>query len=154
MAEFLGDEDLGPDLFGEPQAPYRDPRGRPKLRISPEMRENVLHLRGMGMKIGEIATHVGCSLPTLRNYFFLELEEGEARTRAQVLLALMSKVREGNVPAIKVALERLQLAGAEPPLPGERPTRASEDEKLGKKASADREAQTAHLGTSWGDLLQ
>lgn len=154
MAEILGDEDLGTDLFGEPTAPYRDPRGRPKLRISQEMREKVLILRGMNMKIGEIASHVGCSIPTLRTYFFLELEGAEAEIKAQTLLALWSKVKEGNVPAIKVALERLQLAGAEPPLPGEKPLAKSDEERQGKKASADREALTAHKNTSWGDVLQ
>jgi hypothetical protein len=53
------------DLFGETPSPYRDPRGRPKMKLTNELRDRVAMLRASGMTQEEIADAVGCSVPTL-----------------------------------------------------------------------------------------
>ncbi len=136
------------DLFGEPPAPYRDPRGRRKLRFDAQTYEKVESLRAFGMSLEEIATAINVSVPTLRKYFLPELQAAVSRVKSRVMLALMDKVDEGSVPAMRAALQLLEAGGAMPA-----PVRTKAEAAIGKKAQADLDAMTAHKGTEWGSLL-
>ena len=99
------------DLFGEAPAPYRDPRGRRKLRFDAQTYEKVENLRALGMNQEEIATAINVSVPTLRKYFLPELQAAVSRVKARVFLAMMDKVDEGSVPAMRAALQLLEQGG-------------------------------------------
>jgi hypothetical protein len=58
------------------------------------------------------------------------------------------KALEGSVPAAKYMRERFGKGAAAVPVA--KPVR---EEPLGKKAQADVDAQDAHKGTGWGELL-
>jgi hypothetical protein len=62
------------DMFDGTSSSYRDPRGRKKMRITSDLRHRVAMLRGAGMTQEQIADAVGCSVPTLAQYFSLEFE--------------------------------------------------------------------------------
>jgi hypothetical protein len=57
------------DMSDGTSSPYRDPRGRKKMRITNELWHGVAMLRGAGMTQEQIADAVGCSVPTLAQYF-------------------------------------------------------------------------------------
>lgn len=104
----------------------------------------------------QIATRTGLSEPTLRKYYLRELTDGATLARAVLLEAIVEKALAGNVAAAKVMLSEFAKGSAAVPIA---PRRAAEPkaervEPLGKKASLDRDAQTAHRGTGWGDLLK
>jgi DNA-binding CsgD family transcriptional regulator len=134
------------DLFGAPPAPYRDPRGRKKLKVTNDLRSRVAELRGGGMERDEIADAIGCSERTLRTYFLPELNEGKAVKRAEAIARLFELGMAGNVAALKAYLAMGEKADTIPRLP--------KDPKLGKKEQAVKEAQTAHQGGRWGELLE
>ena len=73
------------DMFDGTFSPYRDPRGRKKMRITNELRNRVAMLRAAGMTQEQIADAVGCSVPTLAQYFSLELNEGKSAKRAEMI---------------------------------------------------------------------
>ena len=73
------------DLFGETPSPYRDPRGRKKMRVTNDLRDRVAMLRASGMTQQEIADAVGCPVPTLVEFFSFELNEGKSAKRAEML---------------------------------------------------------------------
>jgi len=104
------------------------------------------------MAIEDIAVAVGISVPSLRKYFLRELNEAAALTKAKVLEALMVKVADGSVPAMKMAWQLLDQGQALAPVSRRRRAEPVEP-ALGKKASAEIDARTAHEGTEWGDLL-
>jgi DNA-binding CsgD family transcriptional regulator len=134
------------DLFGAPPAPYHDPRGRKKLKVTNDLREHVAVLRAGGMERDEIADAIGCSERTLRTYFLPELNEGKNVKRAEVVAKLFELGMAGSVPALKAFLALGVKADAIPRLP--------KDPKLGKKEQAKIDAHTAHQGGRWGALLE
>ena len=138
------------DLFGEAPAPYRDPRGRRKLRFDAQTYKKVENLRALGMNQEEIATAINVSVPTLRKYFLPELQAAVSRVKARVFLAMMDKVDEGSVPAMRAALQLLEQGGA---MPAPVRSRGKAEAPVGKKLQADLDAITAHRGTDWGSLL-
>lgn len=146
------------DLFGEPLVDPKDPRGRPKLHITRQTREKVKVLKALGMTQADIATAIGCSVPTLTHYFFRELKEATGEIKARVIQALMDKVDDGNVAAIKAALQLLDIGALDPQASRQAPKPAAEadapkTEPLGKKEQANLDAVNAHEGTTWGDVL-
>lgn len=92
------------------------------------------------MTLGDIARRIGISEPTLRQHFSDELACGWARRRAEVIELLFAAARNGNVDAL-IQLERMTAEVAARP-------------RLGKKAQAEEAANSAGLGTDWGDDLQ
>jgi transcriptional regulator with XRE-family HTH domain len=156
MAEEFEELPADTDLFGEPLVDPKDPRGRPKLHITRQTREKVKVLKALGMTQADIATAIGCSVPTLTHYFFRELKEAAGEVKARVIQALMNKVDDGNVAAIKAALQLLDIGALDPSASRPTPQPAAEEPKtepLGKKEQANIDAASAHEGTTWGDVL-
>lgn len=133
------------DLLGDEMRPYRDPRGRPKMRRINELRDRVAILAAGGMLQDQIAAAIGCSTPTLTKYFFKELTAGKAAKTAAMLAKLYEFGMAGSVPAVKAFLQIAQKSEALPPPP--------KKEKLGKKEARFIASQTAHQGSEWSDLL-
>lgn len=137
------------DLFGETPSPYRDPRGRPKMRLTNELRDRVAMLRASGMTQQEIADAVGCSVPTLAQYFSLELNEGKAVKRAEMLQALWDAGMNGNVTAMRTWLA-LSDKGVTP----REVVRPKAEPKLGKKEQALVDAKTAPSAGGWAAVVR
>jgi hypothetical protein len=133
------------DMFGGPPAPYRDPRGRKKLKVTNELKEHVAVLRAGGMERDEIADAIGCCEKTLRTYFLPQLNEGRNAKRAEVIAKLYETAIGGSVPAMKAFLALGVKADTIPRIPRE--------QKLGKKEQLLKDAETAHHSSGWGDLV-
>jgi hypothetical protein len=141
--------DPGKDLFGEPASPYRDPRGRKKLKLTNDLRDKVAVLRAAGMDRQDIADAIGCCKRTLETYFLPSLNEGRAAKRAEAIARLYQLgVVEGNVSALKAYIAMTERADYVPDVPGK-----SKTPKLGKKEQLAADAQMGHQESGWGELL-
>jgi len=137
------------DLFGEPASPYRDPRGRKKLKLTNELCERVAVLRAAGMDRQEIADAIGCCKKTLETYFLPALNEGRSAKRAEAIARLYQLgVIDGNVTALKAYIAMTERADFVPDVLGK--TKAP---RLGKKEQLAADAQTGHRESDWGELL-
>jgi hypothetical protein len=137
-----GGDGTARDLLGDPIGPYRDPRGRKKLKVTNELRERVAVLRAGGMDREEIADAIGCCEKTLRTYFLSELNKGKSAKRAEVVEKLFKMAIGGSVPAMKAFLALGAKTEAIPRVP-----------KLGKKEQLLKDAETAHHSSGWGELV-
>lgn len=144
------------DLLGDPWSPPRDPRGRKRHRRSPQIAEKIALFRATGLTVEQIATRSGISEPTLRKYYFRELENAAALARSVLTEAMYDKAKAGVVGAARFLREEFERGEVAVPVAKQRPAAAASEatEKLGKKASADRDAQTAHGGTEWEHVLK
>jgi len=123
---------------------------RPEFQVTDELRRRVAIAAGSGtMTHEEIAIGLGISRPTLEKHFELELAEGAYARRLEVIEAMHAAALKGNVTAAREYLARTPRAS--PTKPEDKPAKP---EKVGKKEQADREARTAHEGTSWDGLLK
>ena len=137
------------DLFGEPASPYRDPRGRKKLKLTNELCERVAVLRAAGMDRQEIADAIGCCKKTLETYFLPSLNEGRAAKRAEAIARLYQLgVIDGNVTALKAYIAMTERADYMPDVPSK-----AKAPKLGKKEQLAADAHSSHEETGWGELL-
>lgn len=109
-------------------------------------RDKVLLLSAAAMSEQEISAAIGISRATLRKHFADELKNGHARKTAENLARLEGAAKAGNVAAMKFLAARLDALSEakKPPRP----------ERLGKKEKANLDAQTAHVDTSWEELLR
>lgn len=141
--------DEATDLFGEKPSPYRDPRGRSKMKLTNELRDRVAMLRASGMTQQEIADAIGCSVPTLTQYFSLELNEGKATKRAEMLDTLWKAAMGGNVTAMRtwLALNEKNVFPRDVVKPKSEP-------KLGKKEQALIDAKAAPSQGGWADVVK
>ncbi len=144
------------DLLGDPWSEPRDPRGRKSHKRDRQVAEKIGLLRGAGLTAEQISIRVGLSEPTLRKYYLRELTEGATLARAVMLEKLSEKAMGGNVAAAKAMLAEFAKGSAAVPIAARRAVepRPARAEQLGKKAALERDAQTAHKGTGWGDLLK
>ena len=94
-----------------------------------------------------IAEAIGCSEPTLRQYFFSELSDGKAAKRAEVIEAMFTAAKSGNVTAQRAFLGLGDKAELEAPAKRRKPA----EKPVGKKEQLVRDAQLPVSG--WGDLL-
>jgi len=67
--------------------------------VTDAMREQVLHLAGVGLPQNDIATVIGCSPKTLRKSLRAELDRGVAEANATVAGYLFASTKRGNVTA-------------------------------------------------------
>lgn len=74
-------------------------RGRPKIKITPQMREQVKELAGLGLRKEDIAFIVKVSPRTLNYHFQNELDIGKAVATSQVAKSLFENAMGGNVTA-------------------------------------------------------
>lgn len=102
----MADENDGlVDLWGDPWTPEPDPRGRKRHRRLPQVAEQVAILRGAGLTVEQIASRLVLSEPTLRKYYFRELDGGAAMANAVLTEAMWKKAKEGNVSAARFIRE-------------------------------------------------
>ena len=138
------------DLFGDPVGPYRDPRGRKKLKITNDLQEKVAVLRAAGMERQEIADAIGCCKKTLETYFLPSLNEGRAAKRAEAIARLYQLgVIDGNVTALKAYIAMTERSSFMPDVPD----KSKAVPRLGKKEQLAADAQSGHQETGWGELL-
>lgn len=119
--------------------------GRPPFVPSDRDRAQVKLLSAMGVPDYDIAKVMSLSAPTLRKYFFHELEVGHIEATAKVAQSLFKQATHAEKPSVAAAIFWMKTRA------GWREDAAPE---LGKKAQRDIEAQTADKGTSWEGLLQ
>jgi hypothetical protein len=142
------------DLWGEPGKAPADPRGRKRHRRLPQIAEKVAVLRAADVPVEMIATRVGLSEPTLRKYYFRELDKGADLAKAVIIETLFEKGKGGNITAARAFLQHAEKSDTTPrPSRGKRGAAPAEP-KLGKKEEANLAAQTAHQGTGWDDLIK
>lgn len=149
-------EKAGPtDLFGLPLVEPRDRRGRKAHKRSAEVSRKIALSRAFGRTVAEISAIVGLDEKTLRKYYSRELEKAPELVEAVLDEAIFEQAMAGRVGAQRLMKEMLAKGKAAVPLPGRpaRQTRQAKIAPLGKKAQADADAQDAHKGTSWGDIL-
>lgn len=109
------DEAKAADLFTAEAAP-RAPRqraaagGRKPFRPEEHHRRRVRELAAVGRPPSAIARVLNISEPTLRKHFAEELATGAERVEAEIVAALMSKARSGNVTAQREVLSRIAQA--------------------------------------------
>jgi hypothetical protein len=139
------------DMFGDPILPIKDRRGRPSFGKNKENQELVSLLRAAGWTQSRIARYIGCDEKTLRKNFSRELEQGLDIIEGMALEVTLKKMKSGNSVAISRVFDIIDKQG-NPAVP--LPAKPEREERLGKKETANREAQTAHEGTEWGSLLQ
>jgi hypothetical protein len=75
-------------------------RGKPRFQPSPEQRRQVETLAGFGITQNQIALIIGCSKPTLLEYFETELALGDAKATAKVAQSLFQKAVNGDVSSM------------------------------------------------------
>ena len=134
------------DLFGDPWTPPRDPRGRKRHRPSPQGREIVAQLKAGGASEEEIALQLGLSAPTLKKYYFRELEHGVSLARNEVLRMLYAKAKGGNVTAMRAYLAETAKGQQLEAMRGSRQQQRPE-KPLGKKE------QRQHAANSIGGIF-
>lgn len=117
--------------------------GRPRYRPTREQRKTVQILAAADMDQEEIAIVIGIDAKTLRANFSDELRNGLVRVRASLLRSLFEAAKRGHVGAQKALLA---ATSPTPPKAVRRPL-------LGKKAQAQKDAETASAGTVWDDLI-
>ncbi len=139
------------DMFGDRILPIKDRRGRPSFAKSKENQELVSLLRAAGWTQSRIARYIGCDEKTLRKNFSRELEQGLDIIEGMALEVTLKKMKSGHSVAISRIFDIIDKQG-NPAVP--LPAKPDREERLGKKETANREAQTAHEGTEWGTLLQ
>lgn len=139
------------DLFGAPVTQIRERWGRPSFGKNKENQELVALLRAAGWKQSRIARYLQCDEKTLRKHFSRELADGADLIEGMALEVTLKKMRSGNSVATGRIFDIIDRGRIEPPAPSENPE--PKPEPLGKKAQADIDAQTAHQGSSWGNIL-
>ncbi|WP_421793874.1 hypothetical protein [Hydrocarboniphaga effusa] len=93
----------------------------------------------------EIGLALGIHRHTLSKHFEHELTVGAYRKRLEAIEGLHRAAKKGGAAAAKAYLSLTPKVAAPP---------APKLEKIGKKAQAAADAQTAHVGSDWETLLQ
>jgi hypothetical protein len=102
----MADENEGlVDLWGDPWTPEPDPRGRKRHKRLTQVAEQVAVLRASGLTVEQIASRLVLSEPTLRKYYFRELDGGAAMANAVLAEAMWKKAKAGNVGAARFIRE-------------------------------------------------
>lgn len=161
----------GDDLFAAEPAtpaptlrrPQRPPAGgRKPFRPDPSHRRRVQELAAFGKPPAAIARVIGVSEPTLRKHFAEDLAIGAEKVEAEIITALMTKARAGNVAALRAAgamiaqarldsLEReLEKHGAA----ADKPLAAARADTPGKKLQAALEAAEVIESAPWAEHLR
>lgn len=140
----MTDENSGPkDLLGDPWAEPRDARGRKRHKRIPQVAESVAVLRASGLTVEKIALRIGLSEPTLRKYYFRELEDGPTFAQAVLNEAMWAKALAGNVGAARYIRE--EFGKGEAKAADQRVSeRVEREPALGKKA--ERQAAAERVG--------
>ncbi len=101
----------------------------------------------------EIAIGLGISRNTLEKHFEAELSHGAYAKRLEVLVAMHTAAKKGNVAAQKAYTAMPMPRAAATPLPPDEAGTPKTRTAKGKKEQAQDDALTAQAGTDWQDLL-
>lgn len=121
--------------------------GRPAFEPTPEQRMQVSIAAGAGCSQEAIAIAIGVSKPTLMKHFKAELSHEAHKRRLEVIGGLYQSALNGSAAAAKAYL------ALNPATPDKPPAETAGAAPEGKKAQADRDARTAHVGNEWEKLL-
>lgn len=138
-------------------SPPKRSRGRPAYEPTAAVRRKVSLAAGAGMRHEDIAIALGIARDTLAKHFAIELSSAAAARRMEVLIALHKAALKGSSSAAKAYLAAEPEIAAPPGAVAATPAAAAPAPKpaaLGKKEQAAIDAQTAHIGTEWADLLK
>jgi hypothetical protein len=129
----------------------KDKGGRPGHAPDDRSRQMVEVLSGFGIPQDKIADVIGVDGKTLRKHYAREVQRGAATVEAKLVGNLLKLAGGSDGTALKAIMFALQCRFgwslyAPPPPEPKRP--------LGKKEQLQMEAETAHAGNSWGELLQ
>lgn len=150
MTEKTGADPFALDLFGAPRGQVRERWGRPSFRKTKKNKKFVGLLRSAGWSQERIAAEIGCDAKTLRKIFSRELQAGRDMIEARMLTALLKRVEEGNVSAMRLLSDVLDKGEAKPPMPAV--DEAPREVALGKKEQLAVDAVTPPQ--TWGDRLR
>jgi len=98
------------DLLGDPIPEGWAKRGRPPHVPTEEKRKIVMSLAAFDWSMEKIAAALSITPPTLRKFYFRELQakaEARARVEGGAIAALVEQALAGNVQAIDKLLKRL-----------------------------------------------
>lgn len=128
----------------------KDKGGRPAYVPTERDRAQVKALAAMGATIFEISTVMQLSEPTIRKYFQVEIATGAIEANAKVAQSLYKQATDPAKPNITACIFWLKArAGWRDGSRGS----SEEEETPGKKILAQRDAETAAIGTEWEDVL-
>ena len=127
--------------------------GRPPFAPTARDRRAVEAMAAAGIGQAQIALVMDIGQPTLRRHFRRELDVGAIQAQVTVTTALFREATRRTKPSVRAMELWLRCRcgwreAAAPELP-----REPRPEPLGKKQQASLDAKTAHVGTSWEDLL-
>jgi hypothetical protein len=124
----------------------KKPMGRPAYEPSEKDKAQVSALTAMGIPDYDIAKVMQISEPTLRKYYFRELEIGHISANSKVAQTLYKTATDPSNPkSVTAAIFWLKARAG-----------WKEDSgmaAMGKKEVQHEEAKMNHKGTEWGDLL-
>lgn len=133
----------GTNLFGEPNMPVRDRRGRPSFSKTKENQRAVLLRVADGWTQDEIAEDLNCDPKTLRANFSRELKSNARAIRGELLDILMKRAREGHTPSISALFKYMSENSGQPP---SKKTRSAKPPEVGKIARRLIEAGEPEVG--------
>ncbi|QBQ49081.1 hypothetical protein [Brevundimonas naejangsanensis] len=140
----MSDENEGDvDLWGDPWTPPKDRRGRKRHRWMKQIAENIAVLKASGLTVEVIASRIGLSEPTLRKYYFRELEEGADLAQAVLNEAMWRKAIAGNVSAARYIREEF---GKGPAKAAANRVRQREEKAPALGVKAERQAAAERVG--------
>ena len=117
--------------------------GRPSYEPTDRDREQVKTMSAMGIPDYDIAKVMQMSGPTLRKYFYEELDVGHIQANAQVAQSLFKQATDKDKPNVSAAIFWLKC----------RARWRENDETVGKKEQADIIAKQKPDGGIWDGLL-
>lgn len=121
------------------------PPGRPPFEPTEQQRRTVRAMSAYGIPQDEIALVVGCSGPTLRKYFWREIEVAQIEANAKVAQTLFAMATDKDHPKAAIcAMFWLKCRARWTEQPADQP---------GKKQAAEEAAREADRGTGWESLL-
>lgn len=142
-----------------PKKPRKPGSGRPPFRVTPALRQRVVEMSVARMTHAQMAKVIGCEVHTLTKHFRTEIDHGPTLLRDEMVALLGVAARKGNVSAQKalVTISEREAASraienAHADLVGPAQDVAAPS-KLGKKEQRAIDAETAGIGTDWGDDL-
>ncbi len=140
---------MAPRKQAAKRAAAKKPRGRPAHQPTKQSREFVEILAGMFVPIERIADVLDICRNTLLKHYEAELRRGSALVESK-LISNVFKIaggQDGTALKANMFLLNCRFGWTQYAPPPKEPS-------LGKKEQADQEAQVAHEGNEWGELIE
>ena len=127
----------------------KDKGGRPVHAPDDRSRQMVEVLSGFGIPQDKIADVIGVDGKTLRKHYATELQRGAATVEAKLVGNLLKLAGGSDGTALKAIMFALQIR-----MVALCAAAAGAEAAARQEGAAAMEAETAHAGNSWGELLQ